>query len=428
MSSNGAPGLVIAGCVLAVAGYFGYQKWQDQQLPDSPVAAESADDKEARVAAAFAASASVDDEQVHAFVAELQKAVRQGDNVALGRMVDPGRMLDAVEATSGQRMPKAARSMVEAQLSARLSELFDATVVQTDVKRVDRDAEGNLVVYLRMVDDQRVMLKARWWLYHDGDRLRWWDSEDLQLGLRVSAAMSVGVSAATDAGARPNLERFMEVAGGLAHLEMVDGPPMRQFAADLDALDTRKLPRSFQHMAVAARATAALVMGDAQDTIARLDALEGTSLEPLEMPVRHFLRANAALTLERWDMAASAAQAYLGLLGEDSEAYTQLGQAQLGREDFAAALGAFQKGIADDPHGAENYAGVAQASDDDAVIQAQLRLAPGPQLYEQAAQVLLDGGDALSLSRLVAAAHVVDPSWDVAPWEAHIAALAAETG
>ncbi len=412
----------LAGGIAAASLYFGYQKIRTQSPPDSPVAAESATDRAAKIQAAFAAASNVQDAEVQTFVEALQRAVTEGDQAKLVTMVDVGRLLDAVEATTGERMPDMVRKVIQSPLEADIADMFDETVVEVQVKRVDHDSEGNLVVYLRLTDKDRLMVKMRWWLYHDGEGLRWWDGEDLQLGLRISSVLTVGVSAATDEVNGPKLQEFMNVVSQVSALPTDDIEAMRAFAAKLDALDTTGLPRTFRNFGVAARASTAALIGEPEDALARLDEVEAGGLEPMEMPMRHFLRASAALALERWDMAAQSAQRYLDLLGEDSEAYTQLGLAELGREQFDAALMAFDKGIADDPQRAENYAGVAQASDDDAVIDQHLQRAPNVEILETAAQSLLDEGDRLSLSRLVASGKRVSPQWDVSRWVEHLQA------
>ncbi|MEM9459369.1 MAG: hypothetical protein AAGF11_34640 [Myxococcota bacterium] len=108
-------------------------------------------------------------------------------------MISLGRMLDAIEAEQHRKFAPRFRSAFEADLSERIVNVLDPTVVQTDIKRVDRDDEGTLVVYLRMTDQERIVMKWRWWLYHDGEGLRWWDAEDLQLGFRISTMMATSL-------------------------------------------------------------------------------------------------------------------------------------------------------------------------------------------------------------------------------------------
>lgn len=416
MNKASSTALFIGGTLVAWGGYFGYLHLKERPA-DSPVAIESAQDKARSVQEAFAAAAAVEDAEVEGFVDRLQGAVVAGDAAKVGELILVGRMLDAVEASTGKAMPAMARSMLETQLPAQLADVFDDTVVQTEITRVDRDDQGNLVVYLRQIDRDRIQIKSRWWLYPTDDGLRWWDSEDLQLGLRISTLMAVGIGVADggDPSVQRKLEGFMAVVSRLAELDMNDGTQARRFAADLDALDTTGLPTAFQRLGLVARASAAVALGEGEDALRRLDALESEDLAPLDLPSRYFLRASACLQAGRWDEAATAAQRYLDLLGTDAETYGLLGMAELGRDDAAAALRAYDAAIEDDPLLPEAYAGVATASEDVEVVAERLRKAPDQVVLDGAAQWLVDM-DAEALGRLVAAAAIAHPDWDGSGW------------
>jgi tetratricopeptide (TPR) repeat protein len=424
MNQAGNTAMLVVGALVAWGGYFAYRHWdRAAERPDSPVAVESATEKAETMKAAFAGGANVQDAEVEGFVTRLQQAVREGDRTAVTTMVAPGRMLDGVEAATGKSLPAGARAVLEAQLAAELFEFFDPTVVETEVKRIDRDAEGNLVVYLRMIDRDRIALKSRWWLYHDGEALRWWDGEDLQLGLRISTAMAAGIAAAEAQGGSDVIERFLEVITRLADMAMDDPVQVRQLAVDLDGLQLQGLPPSFRHLAIVARASAAAALGEPQDALARLDALETEALQAIDMPMRHYLRASACLALGRFADAAAAATRYLELLGGDAEAYLLLGMAELGRGDRTAALAAFDKGMADDPRLPDNYGGVAMASEELAAVVERLRRAPEGSVLDGAAQWLVDEQDAEALGRFLAAAAEARPDWDAGPWSSKAAGL-----
>jgi tetratricopeptide (TPR) repeat protein len=281
------------------------------------------------------------------------------------------------------------------------------------------------VVYLRMTDADRIMMKSRWWLYHDGEGLRWWDGEDLQLGLRISTTMAAGIASATSPGASQALERFIEVLTRLVDLPMDDPVQVQAFATDLDGLSLDGLPASFRHLAITARASAAVALDEPEDALRRLDALEIESLQPLDMPVRHFLRASANLALERWPEAAEAIEKYLALLGEDAEAYHILGLAKLGSGDSQAAMAAFDQGLADDPRLPDNYGGAAMVADDVAAVVERLAKAPEDAVVDGAAQWLVDAEDGEGLERLIDAAAQARPGWNARSWTGKAAALRA---
>jgi len=425
MSQNRNTILIVGATAIAWGGFAAWRVLHKPERPDSPVAIETAQEKADSVQAAFARGAAVNDVEVEGFVTRLQAAVREHDTATITGMVAPARMLDGVEAITGKTLPSAARGMLETQLAGELAGFFDDTVVETRVKRIDRDAEGNIVVYLRTIDVDRITMKSRWWLYHDGEGLRWWDGEDLQLGLRISTAMAAGIAAATSPDRAETIKRFLEVIGRLATISMDDPVQVRALVADLDGLTLEGLPASFRHLAIVTRASASAALGDAEDTLRRLDALESEGLQPFDMPVRHYLRASACLALERWSDAEQAIERYLELLGEDAEAYAVLGTAKLGLGDTKAALAAFEQGLADDPGLPDNYGGAAMLTEDIAALAKSVRKAPSDAVLDGAAQWLVDAEDGEGLVRLVEAATKARPSWDASAWGAKAATLGA---
>lgn len=416
MSQARTTALVVAGSLVAWGGVLAYRKATEPTQPTSPVVVESPQEKADRVQAAFTRAGQVDDAEVEGFVQALQAAVSERDAARVIPMVAPARMLDGVEAATGKSLPPVARSAIEAELGSELLEFFDPTVVEIHVKRVDRDAQGNLVVYVRTIDRDRITMKSRWWLYHDGNGLRWWDGEDLQLGLRISTAMAAGIIASDAQGKSDALERFLEVVTRLADLAMDDTVKVRQLADDLDGLVLEGLPPSFRHLAIVARASTAVALGEPAVAIERLDALEADPLHPPDMPMRHYLRASAELALDHPEAAAAAIERYLAQLGDDAEAFHMLGMAKLSAGDAKGALAAFDRGLADDPALPDNYGGVAMAADDVAAVAERLREAPDDGVLDAAARWLEQAEDGEGLARLVAAAARARPGWDTTPW------------
>ena len=123
------------------------------------------------------------------------------------------------------------------------------------------------------------------------------------------------------------------------------------------------------------------------------------------------------MALERWDEAATAAQHYLDLLGEDAEAYNLLGLAEAGRGNREAAMAAFDAGIADDPQLPDNYAGVASIATDAAQVAERLAKAPELSVLDGAAGDLAAELDTEGLARLLEAAKQAKPEWDSSTWD-----------
>ena len=420
--------VMLTGAALVGAGFFTYlnlQPRQEQRPVDSPVAFESAQEKADNVQAAFAGATEVDDAEVEAFVERVQAAAREQDPAKLASMVAFDRLLDAIEATTG-RKPGAPRPSLEARLQPVVVKFFDPTVVQTTIKRIDHDDEGNLVVYLRMIDDERISTKARWWLHQEGNELRWWDSEDLEVGLRVSTGMSAVVSSLTAGGDQQRLMQLAQTITRFAETPADDTAQMTALAGDLDALNTEGVPRAFRHVVIVTRASVSLVLGEAEDALRRLDALDREGLKRLEVPMRHFLRASACQGLERWDEAVQAAHDYLALLGDDADAYNIVGFAQFELGNVEAALAAFDAGIADDPRSVANYAGVAAVTQDATQVARRIEPVTDPELLDEVAQWLVDSADPKGLETLLTAAATTAPSWHVGSWRTRLDALRAE--
>lgn len=415
-----AAGLVLAGGAVLLGIAIGSPRDPPPASADPPVVPEPAPDRIDEVPAAVPEDARALDSEVEAFVERLQDAASRGDHEAIREMIAVERMLDAVEATTQRRLLPGPRSALEAELDAQMVELFDPAVVQTEIRRIDHDGAGNLIVDLRMIDRDRLTVKWRWWLYHDGEGLRWWDAEDLDLGLRLSETTAAPLSRTEAPGDGPRLMRLAELVERLAALPVDDAAQIRRVAADLDALGTEGLPRSFRLVAVVSRATAAIALEEHEDALRRLDALGDEALSLFELPARHYVRASACLELERWDEAADAAQRYLDVLGEDAEAYNLLGLAQLGRGATEAALVAFDRGRLDNPMRPDNYAAVAHATGDAARVAERLRTAPEASVLDGAAQWLVDAEDPEGLAALLSAAAQTHPGWDAGPWEGRL--------
>lgn len=414
--------MLLVGCVVAWGGYFGYRHYQRGAQPDpasSPITSESEseDERAQGIAQAFGSPSAVDDAQVEAFVETLGKAIADREKDAVIAMVSSARMLDAVETETGKKLPPSARSAVEEQLDAQIYEFFDPRVVKTEVRHIDRDSKGNIVVYVRLLDRDQAIVKARWWLFHDGEGLRWWDGEDLQVSLRLSALITAGILAA-DAGHEAQVGRFIEVLSQLAELSFDDLEAVRRLAAQIDGLDTEGLPHELRSYAAVARATMASALGEDEDCLRRLNALEEQPLGRLELPLRHFQRGVASLGTERWEDAATAAQHYLDLLGPDADAYHLLGLAQFHRGRRVDALAAFDAGIDDNPGLADNYAGVALVAEDTEAVAERLATIPNTAVIDAAATELLGYDSPEAMARLLDAAASAKPEWDIAAWRA----------
>lgn len=411
MKSASSTALLVVGTLVAWGGYFGYR--HIERKPDvSPVAAEDVAAKARSVRAAFTDAGSVSDAEVEALVNEIQAASSRSDEEALVKLISARRMTDAIVEEAGVDLPAFGRTILANQLVGEASTFFDPTVVETTLKKIDRDSRGNLVVYLRQVDQDRITTKARWWLFDDGDGLRWWDSEDLEMGFRATTLMSAAISTAQAQGETAKLEHFVEVLAQFGELDFTDDHALRAAAEQLKTVDATSFPPSLSRLLLMLRASAAVGLDEPEGALALLDELDALSPERMDLPLRHFQRATAMLDLQRYDESIVAIGTYLDILGDDADALTLLGGAEVARGNHAVALAAFDRGIADDVEQAGNYAGAATATTDVPALSQRLRKAPNDTVLDYAADELLAAGDHAALARFIEAAAQAKPQWD----------------
>lgn len=411
MNKAGNIVLLVVASAVAWAAYFGYKAYKDR-TPDSPIAQETEQERQESIEAAYGDPAEVDDAEVEQFVTGLMKAVVEHDSTTLGGMVSTDRLIDGVSASSGVKIPMLARGMIDKELRAGMLDFFDDTAVQTQIKRIDRDDQGNIVVYIRQIDHERISVKLRWWLVRQDGALRWWDGEDLQVGLRVSTLMAMGIAAAEE-GDNGKFLRFANMIAGLAELDVSDPDAVRAFDEQLAAIDSSDLPTDFRNLHLIARATMATALSEPERALTFLDTLDENARGPSDMPIRHFQRAACDSALERWEDAAENAQVFLDVLGHDAEAYSTLGFARFQLDRTEEAIAAFDAGVADDPGLVDNYVGLAIVLDTPDLTE-RLRPIEDTALLDQLRAELSTPDTEAELQRVMDATKTTHPDWHAA--------------
>ena len=396
--------LLIVGTAVAWGIYF-----LTRMSPDSPLADETIQEKQASLEAAFSGEAvDVADEDVERFVRALYEKSVVEDTDAIKTMIDVERTYAAMTATLPEDVPFMVRTQLVSMLKDELAMVFDPTMTKLDIRRIERDSEGNVVVYLVMFDADQIQYKERWWLFDGGDGLHWWDKEQLEMGLRVSSIMSVSLAAAMGGKATVAMGKLQELIPLIEAFDPTDMEQSRQVVAIAEATPMADLPKSLRSFMLLMQAAAHSRLEQPDQVLATLERIEQDRLAPFDVPIRHHLRAIALLDLERWDESVTAEKQFLELLGDDAESYSILGSAELGRDDAQAALAAFERGIACNPSYPDNYTGAALATDDHAKLVALLQLAPDTDVVDMAALAFDEDEDAKRFDKAAAEAH---PGW-----------------
>ena len=399
--------LLIVGTALAWGAFFLTKDLREQS---SPVAAETIQDKQASVEAAFTGKAvDVEDEEVERFVHDLHAKVLAGDTEGIRKLLDMERTVMAMTMDLPKEVPSFVRSQLSSMLSDEVTNLFDDTMTRLEIRRIERDEQNNVVVYIVFFDDEQTQFKERWWLHDGGDGLRWWDNEQLEMGLRLSTIMSVSIAAAMAGDGEAAITRLQELTPYIETFDPYDVEQATKVVAITESIPMDGLPKSLRHLVLMIQAAAYVGLEQPEQLLATLDRLEQDRMAPFDVPMRHHLRAVALVQLERWDEAVTAEQTFIDLLGDDADAYYVLGTAELGRDKAEAALAAFENGIATHSRLPDNFAGAASATTDHAKLVALLKLAPDTTVIDAAAELLPDPDEAARFDKAAAEAH---PGWE----------------
>jgi tetratricopeptide (TPR) repeat protein len=212
--------------------------------------------------------------------------------------------------------------------------------------RLARDGSEAVVMAMHFLEDDgdSISVPMRWWMIRGGEGWLIYDFEELQMGLRISAAMAA--AATPDAIRRgPELQQV-----GLAFHEIYQAVSSEDFAAADRALAKirgKDLPRPFRAVRSMMEALVATSKSDGEAALRHLNDAEAANPD---MPALQMIRAVAHNQRGDHVLAIEATDRYMEQLGPDSLVLLQRGQAQERLERVEAALESYRRGLDADPH------------------------------------------------------------------------------
>lgn len=273
---------------------------------------------------------------------------------------------------------------------------------RVDIKRIKiLDASGEAAVVFRMWPTDGPVRKERWWLTKASGQWKVYDLENLDIGGRMSVGIAM-VSASKDKmsvkweQARRNFRTATQarLAGDLVEAERLMLEPR-------DA----ELPAEMEAIRWMGMGSIKLDQMQFEQALELYDKAE--SLNPA-MPALDHLRALAHNMLGNHEAALTHARRYLDVLGDDPDAYLQVGNALYGMDRREESAEAFRKGLREDPQSWENLAGlgVALAPENKAEIGEWFTQADdAATAFVAVAKHFVESEDADALAALIAAAH-----------------------
>lgn len=426
---------ISGGVVAAVAVAIGCVLWFGPAVPDAPevdVPAEqqarqerpprtprSKDALRKETRKAFAAKERqqpIDDatrRSLHAFFDRFTKAVREKDRFAIAESFDGRRIVEELIAQGLPRrevrdIDRAARTLVSS-IARSVTEVPGNWEFQGCRIRMIKRGESNadLLLYLRVPADD-TFVKTRVWMSRTHGRWRLYDTESLEVGLRMSRIMFGIMHSLSNAPKKAEVIRrqvmtMRRLVGAIGNgdtlaLQAIVNP------ANLD-----HLPDDLKSMLPLARIVLKADDEQWEDILPLCD--QALKLNP-EMCCIHLWRATAFNQLERFAEAETSARRFLHELGDDVDAYLSLATALAGQNKNNAARDALRKGLLDDPNSTDCLTALAALLDDDQKSEVGRYFSKMPlckKLFPTVAIELIDEEDFAALDEILKAYRKIEP-------------------
>jgi len=355
-----------------------------------------------------------DRRQVEAAITAMNQAIRDNDREAIAAGLDPLEMMH--ETARLGLMPAAAppperlAPLVAGRLPALMTDPVNGIGAKRyEVKTITRrgDAGDRFVAFTRQWDDDDVAGYYRWSLRRDGEALKVYDIELLDIGVGYAAMLGVGFSAAEedDTATKRAADVFVRLSG-LATMGDLDAAERA-----LDEVDPAAVPPVIAALYWVARSGLAYDRGEQAEALAAAEKAIG--LKP-DTPFAYSLAAAALNRLGRHDEALKRAEQYRKLLGTNAEYLELVGRARAGQGDAAEAAAAYLKGLKDDPQYGETVLALLEllppARKREAVAPHYKRLTARSEWFVAFADRLVDTEDAASLRVLIDLHSETDPA------------------
>ncbi|MBI3412329.1 MAG: tetratricopeptide repeat protein [Planctomycetes bacterium] len=294
----------------------------------------------------------------------LGAAFKQGDPERLVAQFDMDRLLDQIVALGvlPQNAVRNRQQFVQgmrqgmAQANARNPFLqnpafqWDATEIRNIKKLVGNEA----VVIVRHTAPGGFPMKLRWWVTKQTGTWKVFDFEDLDTGIRMSAAAATTVQMGP-ANAFMIAEHAKVLAAASQALQRND---LESAERNLARLDGAQLPPLFESLRLFVRAGLHLQGGRFEDALKSVD--QALAKNP-DMPAADLIKAVAFNRLGKYVQALDHLTKYRELLGEDDVVCAELGEALRGLNRFDEAIANYRKALDFNPKDADAFLGYIRA-------------------------------------------------------------------
>ncbi len=277
--------------------------------------------------------------------------------------------------------------------------LADVTWKRCEIRRVQfikDDDDTEAIVYARHWDADDWPSKTRWWLLRDGDKWRAYDLEFLEISMRFSVVLGMGLKMGdqNDPSVR-YLPTLIAVAdqGMTGELE----PAIRT----LQQLDGIGLPPVFESQRLAMLATYLAGTLEYKEAIKTADRVMRINSD---LPMIHLVYSECYNGLKQHKKAIEHADLYANLLGKDSDYYVRVGDAYVGMGENDKAIKAYQDGLADNRQCFDSVLALMKImpiDQRDVVVQHYKALNDVDAWFVGFAEMLLEQGDADTLRTLI---------------------------
>jgi len=363
--------------------------------------------------------AGADGVGIRAVLKSLGEGFVAGDSRRIVDQFDPERMFDELIVQDVVPRPMLSnRQACVREMRRGLSAAFAKQApllawTSTDVRSMRRLGDKEAVIIARHRTAEGDTLKFRWFFSHRSGQWRIYDSEDLDVGMRMSATMGLLMQEG------PNRVHEMaraNIAVRDALLAIVQEDPD---AAEkkLKEVANIRLPRPLEAVRLLTSAKLHMLRGQHEEAIEVVQ--QARKLQP-EMPILDLVEGMSLNYLGKWDKALPLLETYRDLLGDDDVVGTQVAIALRGVRRFPDAAAAYRKALDYNPKNADALLGLLlcltpQDRRDD--IPARFARLDKPQ--EQLAtffEDLEENKDATGLEQIAQAVQQLDPDFALADY------------
>lgn len=351
--------LTVIGCAILL-GYFVWQAvGPSPAYPPPPV--ESVEQKRREVAEAFRNAdlnrQTEETKAIQAFFDSLGDAIRKQDKARVAEAFDAERMLqEIVQAAGRDRQQYAFEEQFVAGLKqgkglaeGLMRNSFMTSWDQTQIKRIKfLEDPSEVLVFTRHRNEEVGYSKKRWWLKQRDGQWRIYDYEDLDISFRISTLIGLILKQRGTVLSRwaPFLHRLTMDAPQAIIKEDYEAAKN-----SLDSITHVSFPPPIEALRYLLLGNIALGQNRPEEALKHYDCAESFNVD---LPILDFARARAHNALGEHEKALTHGRKYIETLGDDADAYHEIGAALTALERMDEAADAFRKGLDDQPDHVDN--------------------------------------------------------------------------